>query len=526
MSAHLIRPHDPHPALRATLSPRGEGSRLIVAALLPALPLLCLPATALAGEPVTPTPPPDPLFVTDGEARLIASLPPDATLDTEGTQLDQGFVLDSRLRAGAVLSPGAFKLKAEFDLFDGQIAGDAWGVPGIEDARHREEVDVLDGDSLSARQLSIGGRIGPAMIEGGLMTSHWGLGMLANDGAHDPYFGRDDFGDRVLRLRTSVFLSKMPVVALTLAGDRVVEDEQATWTPLSGGQAAWQGVGALSVRGEAYSYGIYGVYRHQTEVDGRVTSAGVLDLYADQTLTAGPWWLRLAAEAAGILGHTERAQSYNSRGGLAVRSAGATGLVAARYREVPVTGTLRAGWASGDGDPDDGYARDFSFDRDFDVGMVLFDELQGAIDAAAFAQLSDPAHSGGAPDGAESLVGEGAARRMAFLQPILSGQPRPWLRLSGGVSLAWATAPIAQPFATYRNGGVPANHLGQPTEGYRLGTEFDWAMEFGDEDAPLVRRGSFQPAPSLLLQGGHLRASPDLGGGVYSLVTLTGRVRW
>ena len=107
----------------------------------------------------------DPLFKTTGEARLIGSLPPAATLDTEGTALDQGFVLDSRLRAGAIWRPGAFKLQAEFDLFDGQLAGDTWGVPGVEDARHREELDVLDGDSFTARRLAMGGIVRVSQVQ-------------------------------------------------------------------------------------------------------------------------------------------------------------------------------------------------------------------------------------------------------------------------------------------------------------------------------------------------------------------------
>ncbi len=465
------------------------------------------------------------LFRTTGEARLIGSLPPDVVVDTDGTTIGQGFVLDSRLRAGIGLYPAGWNMRAEFDLFDGQMAGDTWDISGDEDARHREQLELFDSDSMTARRLSVGGTLGPITIEGGLVTSRWGLGMLANDGASDPWFGRSDFGDRVLRLRFQAALSKQAPVVLVLAGDRVVEDELAVWSPFNGGQAAWQGVGALLWADPQQTYGIYGVYRHQTETDRvRVTEVGVLDGYADRKIDMGAWNLRLAGEIAGIFGTTDRAQSYNARDGLTVRSLGMTGLVALRPQAAGWTAMLRAGWASGDGDPDDGFSRDFTFDRDFDAGMVLFDELQGAIDAAAFAQLSDPANSGGAPDGAETLVGEGAIRRAAFLQPVLTGRLRPWFRLSGGINFAWATAPVAQGFATYRNGGVPVNHLGQPTDGYWLGTELDWSMTFGDNDwkpAPGIKT-----QPAILLQGGHLIAGENLGGGVMSLVTLTGRVRW
>ena len=145
------------------------------------------------------------------------------------------------------------------------------------------------------------------------------------------------------------------------------------------------------------------------------------------------------------------------------------------------------------------------------------------MDAAAYAQVSDPTHSGGAPYGAEALVGEGAVRHAAFVQPVVGVTPRPWLDLKAGALLAWNTSPISQSFATYRNGGVPVNHLGDATAGYWLGTELDWAVTVGNVDATVL---GVKAKPALVLQGGHLLASAEMGGGVVSLVTATGRIRW
>lgn len=464
-------------------------------------------------------------FSSWGEARLLGSLPPETVLDTEGHTLGQSAVLDSRLRAGLGFAKDDWKVRTEWDLFTGQLAGDAWDVRGTEDARDREVVGVLRGDAFRARRLSVEGRAGPVGIEAGLVTSHWGLGMLANDGAHEPFFGRNDFGDRVIRLRVGTRPIAGVPLTVGIAGDRVIEDEQATWSPFTGGQAAWQGIAsALYGEKDGPKLGVYGVYRNQTEADGeRVTSAGVLDLYGDVPLALPGLTLRVAGEAAGILGRTDRAQSYNARDGLAVTSGGATVLVEALPEALPLTGTLRGGWASGDGDPDDGRSNDFSFDRDFDAGMVLFDEIQGAIDAATYAQLTDDSHSGRAPDGADALVGEGAVRGASFVQPVVAFKPIPWLGVKAGALFAWSTKPISQGFATYRNGGVPANHLGQATSGYALGTELDWAVTVGDVETPVL---GVKARPALLLQGGHYLASADMGGGTHTLVTATGRVRW
>lgn len=466
---------------------------------------------------------PDPAVITDGELRLLGSLPPDVVLDTEGHRLGQGPVLDSRLRARVDVRQPGWRLAVAGDLFEGQLAGDPWDVRGDEDARDRELVGVLGAHAFDLRRLSVGGRIGPVDVEGGLTTSHWGLGMVANDGDHDPWFGRDDFGDRVLRVRLATRpLGDGKPLTVLVAGDRVVEDDTAEWSPWGGGEAAWQAIASALWADPAFTGGLYAVYRHQVEADGeRTTDVGVLDGYAALPLPSGALDLELAAEGATILGRTSRAQSYNAREGLGVASAGLTGVVS--MSPDPWSAALRAGWASGDGDPDDGGSHDFAFDRDFDVGMVLFDELQGAIDAAAYAQLQDPEHSGGAPDGAEALVAEGAFRRAAFVQPVGGVKPTRWLGARAGVLFAWATAPPSQPYATYRNGGVPTNHLGEPTEGYWLGSELDWALTVGDA---AWKVGKVETRPALLVQGGHLFAGPNLGGGTVSLWTLTGRVRW
>lgn len=462
-------------------------------------------------------------FDTNGELRLLASLPPDPVLDTDGTTLGQGPVLDARARAGLSWARSSWKVGLELDLVDGQLAGDTWDLPGDEDARDRHERGALTEDGVGLRRAAVEGRLGAIGLQAGLVTSHWGLGMVANDGAHDPVFGRSDFGDRVLRLR----LATRPLeggegpLMVMLAGDRVVEDDTATWSPVDGGQAAWQAVGALLWAEETKTVGLYSVYRHQTEQDGeRRTRASVVDLYADAPIPLGEWTLRLAGELAIIGGDTTRSQSYTSREGLDLRSQGFTGLVELRPADAPSFAMLRAGWASGDGNPDDEFSRDFTFDRDFDVGMVLFDELQGAIEAQAYNQLDDPGNAARPPEGAEVMVTEGSFRRAVFLQPVVGGNFLPWIHLRLGAALSWGSAPPGQAFETYRNGGIPTNHLGQPTSGYALGTELDWALHLGD--TLLAER--YRPA--LLLQGGHLLASDNMGGGTLSLVTATGRLRW
>lgn len=471
----------------------------------------------------------DPGAQLEGEYRLVASLPGEMAVDDDGTHIGQGFVLDQRLRLGAGWQARDWHLQTEWDFLDGQVAGDVWDIPGSEDERRRDALTSFSLDGIRARKLSVGTDSGKLRLDFGLMTSSWGLGLVANDGAGDPLFGRSDFGDRVLRFRAGT----MPADQLRLVGavDLVVADDTAR---LSEDQVAVQGIAALLAGTPATGVGgVYVVVRHQEEdafaeddVDRRSTDAGVLDLYGDLPLVKGAWTLRLAGEGAAIVGVTSRSLSYNSRQGLDLASGGVVGRLSLVAPEERMSAQLRAGWASGDGEPDDGVSQAFSFDRDFDVGMVLFDEVQGALDAAAYAQLTDPEYSGQAPDGADALVGEGALRGAVYLQPVLQVKPLRWAQLRAGLVVAWASAPIAQPFESFRNGGVPTNHLGEATSGRHLGTELDWALVLGD-DAPLAfgAAAKLRVRPALVLQGGHAFLSEDLGGDRVDVLMALGRVR-
>ena len=154
--------------------------------------------------------------------------------------------------------------------------------------------------------------------------------------------------------------------------------------------------------------------------------------------------------------------------------------------------------------------------------MVLFDELMGAIEVGSYNRISDPTLSGLPPDGIDTHVSEGALRGASYVQPALEVRALPWAKVQVGGVIAWSTAPIQEPFNSYRAGGTPTNHLGEATTGYRLGTELDWAIELEPDNVSWAE----YLQPSLRIQGGHLQASEDLGGETLHLLIATGRVRW
>jgi hypothetical protein len=273
--------------------------------------------------------------------------------------------------------------------------------------------------------------------------------------------------------------------------------------------------------------GLYVVFRDQREMnEDRFTRALALDGYGQLPIAfgVGGWGLRAAAEGAVILGHTNRATTYGSREAVDVISGGATGVATLHAPQDVLQVHLRGGIASGDPDPDDTVSRDFSFDRDFDVGMVLFDQLAGGADAATHALLSDPTRSP-PPDGVEALVNEGAFRRAVFVQPVVQGTPLPWLDVRFGVLLAGSVVDHTQPYYTFRAGGTARNQFDTEPEGRHLGTELDWAIRLG---GPLKPAAEQSPQAHFVAQGGHLILGPALAGGPDAIhqLMLTGRFRW
>jgi hypothetical protein len=501
--------------------------------------LVLLTAAAAEAEVRVPLGPADEgakVVALQGEYRIQGSFLTDFPVDAEGTRIAQAAVLDQRLRFRLDLAGHRFKFGVEWDLLSGQIAGDLWGIPGTTDGRHREKYAAITADGFVPRRAAARFDGTWATVEVGLVTSHWGLGMVSNDGAHDPFFGRNDFGDRVVRLRGTfkpLYARKeahpgRDKLMLTAGVDWVVDDDAATFTEQ---QLAFQGLMSLVYADAAGKrLGLYTVYRHQQELeDGRQTNVVVIDGYGDLPIALwdSGWNARLALEVAAILGTTDRSLSYNERTTLGVAQAGLTGIATVAAPGGRLKFHVRGGYASGDGNPDDSVASDFTFDRDFDVGSVLFDQLHGGIAAANHVLLSDPEHGGRPPDGVDGIVTEGAFRRGVFVQPILQVSPCSWFDAKVGVLVGMASTPVRHSFYSFRAGGSPRNHHDEEVRGSSLGTELNWSLRLG---GPLPFGGDMAPRIEAQIQGGHLFLGTALqaedGSEPIHYLLATGRLRW
>ena len=115
-----------------------------------------------------------------------------------------GLTFDSRLRTTTGIQLENWSILAGGDLFHGNFAGSPWDIGENEHRYHPESIGILDADDFLLRSLQVQGGTKKIIVQSGVTTSHWGLGLVANDGNHRQTFGRQDYGDRVFERQWSV----------------------------------------------------------------------------------------------------------------------------------------------------------------------------------------------------------------------------------------------------------------------------------------------------------------------------------
>jgi hypothetical protein len=382
-----------------------------------------------------------------------------------------GLSVDSR----KAFFPIMLSAHSELDVVSGVFAGGEASVAGVAyPMAQRSSQNTLRKAYGSATFASV------LTLQGGYMTSHWGLGLLANDGAHgwtpgSAYFGDPREGDRVLRvmaatgphkvlgrpLLVSVGADRVQLDDIMLAGDRA---EQALAAVVWGFQQEKQ-VGAYAVR------------RHQdipasaVQPRDKRTDVWVADVYVRWSWKlAERLKLELETEGVWIQGETTLAPSPEHRVNEVVQAALATRVKLTHPRGGGVLDLIAA---SGDQNFDDGKQTAFKADPNFELGLLLFRHVLSAQSARAPATASDP-NLVGVPN--EDLDRFPTRRSVSNTYAVF---PRGWFRLArglevyGGPLLAWGEVPVADPRNSRFNGGYPANLLGSQAGGRFLGVEAD-----------------------------------------------------
>ena len=464
----------------------------------------------------------------DGSYRVRFAGETNYLLDGSGTRLGQESFIEHRLRLSPkIIEQDQIEVQASFDVLSGLVAGDL--APSFQELGYqgRSNRDGVHASGFDFRYLFVKFRLPFGIFEFGQMPADWGMGMLINGGNQElaPDFGDMRFGDIVDRvlLATRPFGFLGPEisqhVAMAVAVDLVYRDRYAqlitanSTNGLSWGDVASQLVLALVWDPSADTRaGLYVARRWQEYAAGAGSlHAWFLDLHG-RTLFPSEWLggtVSLEAEGAAILGNTTHAPNLNAVQAK-VQQFGAAGR--ALFARGTVEGEMEAGYASGDSNPVDDATTEFQFNRDFKVGMVLFDEVLLFQTQNSARRLADPNLRARPPPGIDLLPTEGAVANALYLKPTLRWRPSLFggrLRLVASTLFAWAAQPYLDPYSTFV-GSTPLNPFGA-VPGRYYGTEIDGAVSWrarvsGNVGYELgVQAGRLFPGNAFLMaDGSHL----------------------
>lgn len=446
-----------------------------------------------------------------GRVEGVSSFP----IDRDGDKFQSGVAIAPLLRVGARLDTvkpidGKFLIFAEYehDVPTGTWTSKA-PVDGLE----------LPNSARIDEQLRKGWArfsVGPYLhVGGGFMTSHWGLGLLANDGAHGWEPGSARFtdprgGNLVLRGFVGLGPLSPAHVSTFLAVEKVRSDNV-----LLPGDSAYQAIASLVVGHDQPSYiGYFLVHRHQDAADGSVLDINVIDAAGRLSLDLPRARFTLDAEGAFIFGSTTLGATFEHPRSDVIQLGGAVRASLAYER---VGGVLDLVYASGDGNTHDGRVVGFHANPNFETGLLLFRYVQAAQTGRGYVTATDPQLLGAPPAGAERLPSRGGLTNAFVVFPRIWGRPVRGLEAYGGALFAFAPAKNVDAFNTDVAGGSARNALaGKP--GAIWGTEVDVGLRYrlhlrGTQLDAGVEGGVLVPGSALAGAAGKSQA-PVYGGRV------------
>jgi hypothetical protein len=394
-------------------------------------------------------------------------------LDRDGTTLDSRFFILPEFRVGArweTIEPlGPVKVMGEYehDLANGT----AYGAPGTDGA------DLPNGEKWNGqlRKLYLRLDIGPYLaMAGGYMTSHWGLGMLANDGGHGWEPGSARFsdprnGDRVVR----GWIGSQPLTDYGLVL-RFAYDDVQTDDVLRKGDDAQQFIMSARIGDmQPTQGGVYIVYRDQDSHQNRGFDAWVIDLMGmHRSDIDGVGTLNLGIEGVIITGDT----SLGPTPDLPKQDLLQFGLTARAALERPRWGVvLSLLYASGDEDIDDDERNAFQVDPNYEFGLLLYRQVIAAQTGRGVATASDPNLIGRPPPDIERFATQGSPTNSIALFPAAWFRPVSNVEVYGGPLFAFSDVDYVDPFNTRIDGGAHRNALNGNPGGF-WGVELDAGM--------------------------------------------------
>ncbi|UCD85703.1 MAG: hypothetical protein JSU92_05790 [Deltaproteobacteria bacterium] len=450
-------------------------------------------------------------FKMPTEYRFRANWLSDFPVDDEGRELGQNSWLENRLRVSPELWIGEkLKLLSQADFFSGLISGDEADLGT--DFADRPWDGEDDFEYVEPRQLWVEWESPVGVLRLGQMASHWGLGLVSNDGENrlnefgESYYGdlywRALFGTKPLKFFSDSDLADRLV--LGVGYDIVWRDENASFE--DGDRGSEFVLSCFYDDPDHIFAGVYLALRDQEDDDGDEVKATAYDIYLSWKSGSdeeGGLVLSAAFEGAMIRGWTDRVL-YLGAIENAPRELDLESFGMALRTGVSLSGLrlgLEGGYASGDANTYDDTNYAFSFDPDYNVGVVLFDEVIASLSAAQPDSIADPELVYIPQKGIDQLPTDGSVTNAFYQSVFVSYRPpekEGGLGLKLGLLHAWAAEDFMDPFQTAANaGGVPTNFKGAECGNKELGWEFDTEMSYQHKLSSVELLGSV-----LMLRGG------------------------
>ncbi len=433
-----------------------------------------------------------------------------------------------RLSVGPKLS-----LVGQIDVPRGFIAGQT--TSHVQAAEHpMDEHQPLE---VAPRWLYLDWMSPVGLVRVGQQPSHWGMGILANDGDHPTLFGDYRDGSIVERVLFATRPGgKDSPFNVALAGDLVFKDPNAN---LVDGDHAFEGVLAAFYQDRGDNMiGLYGVYRDQRRATNAPLSRDFTEKLQVWAMdSAGRFNTKLPGghghvfgeyEVAYILGKTNYARTLTQtvenrmedvrQLGAAARLGAVTTAGQGDQRWGDFVASLEWGWASGDANPNDGVEKRFTFDPNHNVGLILFNEAMAWKTARAATIAEDPTLSARPSPGSDLLPSNGGVFGATYLNPTFVVRPERQLDLKGGAVIAQTTADFVDPvyvgtngrFRNYDRGAATSHDLGLELDAgveYRLPLDYGMKLQLG------AQGGVFFPGNAFADAAGHRMENQYIGVG-------------
>jgi len=436
-------------------------------------------------------------------------------VDSKGTDLETGVAGDMQVRLGLsfntvkALAPFNIGVYYEHDVLTGPIAGDpviaGTGYPNSHHVEHQLRKAYM--------RASMGNFL---HLQGGLMTSHWGLGLLANDGAHGWHPGSAHFadprgGDRTARLMLATGPMTPLGVVFAFGHDWVQGDDV-----MLDGDEAHQFIAAISLgKGRSTSMGFYGVYRIQKAEDGDETRVAALDWYGKTSHKLGCMTLTVEVESAVIIGSTELGSTpeFPEHDVLQIGLAARAALSATKWGAV-----LDFLYASGDANFGDAQQNAFKPDPNYELSLFAYRYVLAGLTARAAHTAFNKDITGYANEDLNRLPTRESASNTIAIFPRAWWRPLTGLEVYGGPLFAFTAVPLADPFhsKTAADSGGAARNAFAAAPGSYLGTELNVGARYrllmsGTELTAGIEGGVFLPGSALEMADGS--AMDPIGGG-------------